>query len=529
MHNNNEEFAPELVDDQIDWLLDGQHSTSQDVGVLADLRRMYQDDERSLRNVWQRLGLEGEQQTSREQLARTLNPERAEKQSSARAKALDVGRKRHMYQAHKHPLTRHLSLIAAVFVAALIVGSMLWIFTMVRPGTNTGNHNTNTTTGPQSPGLAPGIYISRSKEGLSRLDTRTHKALWQQSLEGITKIIPDGDIVYILQGSLNQTASQAGAVVAIDANNGHILWTHPFVVQSPGKGSVFANTTDMALSAGQLYVGLTTWNQSANTSTGQIYVLNGSDGKQRTVYPATDTVWFLAAGDGVLAVSADSSLQVYDPASGRPLWHVAINAPTNAPVKSVSIVDGFLYAVISTNNEQLGVGQDYIAAYKATTGDRVWKSPAFSGGTLSHFTVDQNIVYFGTLSINAQQQFSGSVYAYDVQSKTQLWSRQVDGGVQSAPVVSDGVVYVGADSGSQLQAHVVALTAEKGDIKWQQALPDSITFGFCVSNGVVYIGDASARTPAPAPDGVYALKAEDGSKLWADTQHGVADIIVPTV
>jgi outer membrane protein assembly factor BamB len=285
----------------------------------------------------------------------------------------------------------------------------------------------------------------------------------------------------------------------------------------------------MVLAQNQLYIGWQVWDETNNTTTAQIYVLNASTGAQRNAYPATSYASSLAAGDGILAVSVDNGLQVYDPNSGKSLWHVSVTAPTSAPVVSVRVVDGLVYAVFSTNNGGAGFGQSYIAAYKATTGQQVWKSPSFPGDALSKFTVDHNIVYFGTLTTNVQEKpFSGNVYAYDMQQNKKLWGQHVDGGVQTAPIVSNGMVYIAADKGSHFQAHIIALTAAKGEIKWQQALANGLTMSFCLSNGVIYVGNLNIRTPASAPDGIDALKADDGSKLWVDTQHGSATIIIPT-
>src|SRR5262249_32855882 len=147
---------------------------------------------------------------------------------------------------------------------------------------------------------------------------------------------------------------------------------------------------------------------------------------------------------------ADYSLQVYDSASGKSLWHVSIEASTDGPVVSLSIVNNLVYALVTTNNAVSGAGESYIAAYKASTGALAWKSPIFPGDALLRFTVDQNIVYFGTLHANFQQKgWTGSVYAYDIQGNRLLWSRPVNGAVQSTPVVSNGVVYVGADDDKQ--------------------------------------------------------------------------------
>lgn len=535
MDKKSKQFTPKLVDEQVDRLLAHQPVALPEESLLNDLQQMYQDDEHSLKQVWQRLGLEDSLPVGVEEQPRILRSGQFAKQPPASAGILDLERIRQMQQPVKHSIARRLTFIAAACVAALVITSMLWIGNLTHQGkspTVGGRH----TPQQQVTQLAPGLYVSnmsyspfsKNDSNMFRLDPQTQQVLWQQPLKNVIRIIPAGNIVYALQ-STSSVYSPVNAVVAINANTGKTLWTHAFAQPQSKKDKVEARPQDMVLAQNQLYVGWQIWDETNNTTTAQIYVLNASTGAQRNAYPATSYTSSLAAGDGILAVSVDNGLQVYDPNSGKSLWHVSVTAPTSAPVVSVRVVDGLVYAVFSTNNGEMGFGQSYIAAYKATTGQLVWKSPSFPGDALSKFTVDHNIVYFGTLITNTQSKpFSGSVYAYDVQQNKKLWSQHVDGGVQTAPIVSNDVVYVAADNGSHFQGHIVALTASKGEIKWQQTLANGFTNGFCLTNGVIYVGNFSVKSPAPAPDGMYALKADDGSKLWVDNQHGSGTIIVPT-
>ena len=91
------EFTPEQVDAQVDWLLTRQAPASPDKQIISGLHQMYQDDERSLNNVWQRLGLEQDQASNREtqQLPWEETPTA---QLLASANILDLKRKRSMRQ-----------------------------------------------------------------------------------------------------------------------------------------------------------------------------------------------------------------------------------------------------------------------------------------------------------------------------------------------------------------------------------------------------------------------------------------------
>ena len=538
MDKNTRNFTPEQVDAQIDRLLVSRSLVSPDECVVDDLRQMFQDDERSLKSVWQRLGLESDLVASVAQQPGTLRAEQPVEKQSTSATVLVFEKDRHMSQFRKSPFIRALSLIAAACVAALIVGSMLFITNLAhqsQKSTVTARGNTRQQTHVILP---PGIYIG-SQSSIYRLDARSHQVLWHQQLQNIAKVVSSGNVVYVLQSNLSQGGQTIGAVgiaavTAFDANSGKVLWTHPF----KASGNMTINATDLALFQNWLYVGLSTERVVAPGTLvvigGEVDALNVSNGKQHAVY-ASGGVDSLAVGTGILAISSDKGLQIYDLAStGKtPLWQIP--RKTQTTVFSLSIVNVSLYAITSNNNDLAGEGQSSITAYKVRTGDVVWKSPTFPGDALQRFTVDQNVIYFGTLVFHIttaqDSSWTGNVYAYDTLTNKQLWSQPVPGGVQVAPVVSNGMLYVTADSlsnGQSVPAHVVALTTAQGTIKWQQPLANELADSLCISNGVLYTTNGSSSDRVSPPDGLYALNAESGSVLWENTQVGSPTIVVPT-
>jgi outer membrane protein assembly factor BamB len=378
----------------------------------------------------------------------------------------------------------------------MLVGGLLLITNLARQGQIASQGSTwHTWQGTNPP---QGVYVS-SKQGLFRLDPQTQQVVWQQSLknEGIAQILPAGNVVYVSQHSKQQP------VVALDAKSGKILWTP--VLELPSAGDIGG----LVLSNDRLYV----------QTTELIYVFNASNGKQLAVYPGGDD---LAVGDGVLAISSNTGLRVYSLTSNVS-WQKQFDA--HAEAFSLSIVNNLLYAIVSSDNN--GLAGHYIIAYKVSTGEQVWKSPIFHVDALQGFTVEQNIVYFGTLVLDVQSgSWTGSVYAYDIQKNQLLWSKPVDGGVQSTPVISAGTVYVTTDGADgRHPAHVIAFAEATGTIKWQQTLTNPLADNFCVSNGVIYVANVYNETPS---DGLYALNIVNGSKLWEDTQIGSPTAVVPT-
>ena len=525
-------YTAEHIDEQVDALLHAHKRSVQDQRMVHDLRSILvhnntkdtQEDERSVQRVLHRF-LEDEQVTQRQSEKSILSPNMTQLREHEDPIHM---KKTHTVSRKVGVVGRAFATLAAVLVVATLISSMLIISHLAhqRQGSSVTGHGT---TQPHIH-LPQGIYSS-SKDSVFRLNVQTHQALWQQSLKDVAKIIPAENVVYVLQSS--QSINGINAVLKLDANSGKILWKHTFTTPTQENYVITAQTTDLALAQGRLYVGWQIWMGSSGTR-GQIYVLNASDGSQQAVY-SNASVWALAVGNGVLAVSGNYSLQVYDLTNGKPLWHLSIQSTTSGPVLSLSIINDRIYAIITSNGEVSGAGQSYIASYKATTGEQVWKSPVFRGDELSHFTVNQNSVYFGTMITNTTNQpFSGHVYAYDTLNNKLLWSMPVDGGAQEPLLVSNGVVYTVADNGSAKHAHMVALNSTTGAIKWQQSLAGTFLDSFTVSNGVVYVGcfsigsfgTATAQTSL-TPEQLEAFNAVNGQRLWEDAQYGT-NTVVPT-
>ncbi|HEU5374173.1 MAG TPA: PQQ-binding-like beta-propeller repeat protein [Ktedonobacteraceae bacterium] len=509
MDNQRQKFIPELVDEQLEHLLAKRLPVSLDEHLINDLQRMYQSDDRSLTKVWQRLGLEENQLISMGRQPETPGIT----QSSASAKLLDLERNRHMHRSRKHSLVRILSLLSAACIAVLIVGSTLVVLNLAHQNQSSHTASLKTTRQHQQQASLPqGIYTNDTSH-VFRLDGQTHQLLWQQTLKDVAKIVPSGNVVYILQSS--QSSNGTNAVVALDAKSGRSLWTHAFTHKTD-----VAQTTDLVLAQNQLYVGWEMWTGTNNMDMqGQISVLNATNGSLQAVY-SNASVWSLAVGSGVIAVSGNYSLQVYDASSGQSLWHVTYTSGSSEPVRALNIVNGLLYTTISTNNEVAGNGEDYLVVYNISSGKQIWQSPIFPGSSLdASFAIDQHIVYFATFALDGQAQGqpqSGNVYAYDIQSNKQLWRKPINGGGQEPLILSNGVLYTVADNGSDLHAHVIALDTATGTIRWQYTLTSQFLKSLALNNGVVYVSDSGSS----GLDHIDAFNAENGHLLWEDAQHG---------
>ena len=88
-----------------------------------------------------------------------------------------------------------------------------------------------------------------------------------------------------------------------------------------------------------------------------------------------------------------------------------------------------------------------------------------------------------------------------------IWTYQTLGSVTSSPAVVDGVVYVGSSDRS-----VYALNADDGTKLWSAYTNGEVTSSPAVVDGVVYVGSNDWQ--------VYAFDATTGTKLWSAYTNG---------
>lgn len=81
-----------------------------------------------------------------------------------------------------------------------------------------------------------------------------------------------------------------------------------------------------------------------------------------------------------------------------------------------------------------------------------------------------------------------------------LWNYQIGAGVNSTPLVADGVLYVGSDD-----SFLYALDAFSGDLLWRLPV-ETMTTRSAAAAGVVYVSSRDGN--------LYALDAAGGELLW---------------
>jgi len=89
-----------------------------------------------------------------------------------------------------------------------------------------------------------------------------------------------------------------------------------------------------------------------------------------------------------------------------------------------------------------------------------------------------------------------------------VWTYEAGESIESSAAISNGVVYVGSQSGE-----LAALNLSNGSVRWKYKATGPIGESSpCVANGVVYIGDLNGT--------VHAVRASDGRAVWTFKTNG---------
>jgi outer membrane protein assembly factor BamB len=161
-------------------------------------------------------------------------------------------------------------------------------------------------------------------------------------------------------------------------------------------------------------------------------------------------------------------------------WRTTVSAPPNvAPVSSPVIAGGMVY---------VGSNDGRLYALNASTGAIAWYGSAGASIPLPP-AVEGTRIFAGS--------DDGKVYAFPTSCSTPcapLWTTTTSGRISSAPIVSNGVVYVGAGNGAE--GDLWALNAGSGAVVWSAHLSGA-PVGVAVENGVVYASDGSSLFAFP--------------------------------
>lgn len=193
-------------------------------------------------------------------------------------------------------------------------------------------------------------------------------------------------------------------------------------------------------------------------------------------------ILYLGSSDG----SDSGYLYALDAKTGTQKWKFRAPAIDSSPA-----VYGDMVYVSSRD-----VDNGYVHAMDTKTGSQKWKYTTYGGGQTSP-VISDGVVYVGA-------------YALDANTGNLKWKyeNQAGGGLLSSPAVSEGIVYVGSSDGN-----VSALDAKTGNLRWIYKAGEVAPWSSpAVSNGIVYVGSTDSY--------VYAIDAKTGNLKWKNKTGG---------
>ena len=301
-----------------------------------------------------------------------------------------------------------------------------------------------------------------------------------------------------LFGSLRLTSHAASTSIAFSANSG------PPTTTVTIYGTGFGINETVTLLFDTTSVGTSTTDSSGAFST--VITIPNLALPGYHVVQATGQISGLSAQAQFL-VQTNWAMFGYDPQHTHFNPYENVLTPSNVSGLALDwsySTGGTVYASPAIVNGKVYVTSydDKLYVFDAATGNLQW---SYTAGTYYYMpsspAVVNGVVYFGGSFPN------DSIYALDANTGALLWSYYTGGAVGSSPVVSNGVVYIGA------QDSLYALNASTGALIWSYTTPSSIECSPTIANGVVYIASDD-------PDHkLYALNAITGKLVW---KHGLS-------
>jgi outer membrane protein assembly factor BamB len=511
MNQYDNDFAPESVDEQVEQLLSEDRRQADKVipqaRMVHDLQNIYKEEE-VLAHVWNGLVEHMENKN-----ARMLQAVQNEQPGQTQIANFE---RRHSIKPVNQSRYSRLSLVAAVLMAALVVGSMVWVLTFLQ------HQDTHVAT-PQSPNASPsGIYIGAGN-GVFRIDRQTHKVVWRYkfpvpSLEtcGVAGncALFAGNL--LLAKNMLYVPLQGGILYALDANNGKLRWSHNFNMFLSG----------ITLVDGQLCAVSSEGSDLPDFDVHMFNPANGGEYKHYHFSRNTGGSFFSVSIERVVAgqilyANSDNRLYAFNLANGKQIWQQQIDQ--RLAFSGLQVVNGVLYASSFPNT---GTSSSYVYAFNASTGAPLWQSVTVNNAFLA--TVSDNVVYVSAEDPNSTTT-SYMLSAYNAQTGKKLWHSSVGISASASNTVVDaGIMYMAGGYGeNNAYQGVIALNTRDGSVKWQT--PDNAkssnssnpASGPVLVDGTIYVGDTS----------LHALNARDGSSLWNLTISGldVTPVIVTIV
>ncbi|HEY3993014.1 MAG TPA: PQQ-binding-like beta-propeller repeat protein [Ktedonobacteraceae bacterium] len=492
MHEDNDSFTPEQVDEQVTQLSTNslfatQEATTQE-RLVRELRATYgaeQETAQAVEHVWQRL------EKSHGHLMHYASP--SPKTQASDIRSAQSERALSMEQSQKRKRWQIIGALAAALLLVILASGLVSLVAKNHaPTAGTSVVSTQQPTRQPTPTAIPAanLYVTASTI-IYKLDPATGKIKWyyQAGKDPNTYNITYTSIV------LNNTvyfADQSSTLYALNAQTGVLKWKLPAQSNDTLEHPMTDGTTLYIHSNNQGVC-------SVDTQAGKIlhcYAnLNPSIVSQGIFYgfdPASNTF-------------NKTSIYAFDPTQNKKLWEQSVPIHGQG-FQEMNYAHGTLYATSETTYDKLNIPplSSYIYAYNAQSGALIWKS----GKVASDLILRPPAVANGTVYFGSQD---GSLGALSATTGQPRWITGSNGRVYPTPATADGVVYMGVtDNGSSSSgAYIIALNSTHGTEIWKHSLHLYMGSQLLLNNGVLYVGTSDGK--------LHALHASDGSEIWHTT------------
>ena len=359
-----------------------------------------------------------------------------------------------------------LMLVAALLIAALLVGSTLWMLIMRHTGIGARNITAAPAQTSQRTAVlsSPPDLYNFTSQGFYALDASTGKQLWYNSTIRMGhQAIVRNKTVYVDDGS---------TLYAFDTQHGTLHWQYTY-----GGHPTDAYNTDSKLLVGK----------------SGIYLVEGTG-----VFASAGPQYFQGEKNAPI-IPRPSTLFSFDPVTGEVLWQHTLEYRLNDPV-----IDGdVIYGIGSTTT--YGV----LYALKGSNGSVLWQQPLAQTSILYYgFTVSSGTLYFASTNNAGQSELF--LYAFALTDGHKRWQSQpmYNASTYNITLAGDTLYYrVGNHD-------LYAFSTKSGGLLWQHTMPTVINnVTPSAASGLIYL--VTQKDLNDPPYSLQAWNASSGQLVWS--------------
>jgi len=234
------------------------------------------------------------------------------------------------------------------------------------------------------------------------------------------------------------------------------------------------------------------------TEAGALYAVSAADGTERWRFETAGDVVSPAVSDGVVYFGSSEQLYALNAKDGSEKWsfepqdHLGFDSPLTVSEDTVYMGDsgGTVFAVLKDTGDRKWVFDE---------GDYFGYQPAVVDGSV--FVADST----WEPDPNHQQLYKLSAADGSIQWEFDTDDRRA----MTAPVVSDGTVYLGTRRQNGTAVYY-AVSASDGTEQWRADAGEDAPMSPAVADGTVYL----ERWRSPVDIGIAAVSASDGTEQW---------------